>query len=244
MKPYVFAIGDIHGMYDLFTQVVDYFDPKLHQLILMGDLNDRGPRVKESFLLGKKLVEEAGAVYLMGNHEELFLYFLDQPEDVGALYERNGGRQTIESLLHKGAWEEYSPTEIAMMIKSRYKDLVAFLRERPLYAQWGPYVFVHAGVDLHKSDWRKTSPHDFVWIREDFHQSPNHTGKTIVFGHTITPALHGDMMTTDLWQQDHKIGIDGGAVFGGSLHGVIFDQKGIVQDIEYQNLTGPWQPSI
>lgn len=244
LKPYVFAIGDVHGMYDLFSQVADYFEPDLHQLVLMGDLNDRGPRVKESFLLAKKLVEEQGAIYLMGNHEELLLYFLTHPEDVGQLYEQNGGRQTIESLLHKGAWEEYSPTEIAMMIRSRYKELVDFLAKRPLYYEWGPYVFVHAGVDLTKKDWHKTSPHDFVWIREDFHQGTNQTGKTIVFGHTITPMLHGDMMTTDLWQQDHKIGIDGGAVFGGSLHGVIFNEAGIVQDIEYQNLDGPWQPSI
>ncbi|WP_368252195.1 metallophosphoesterase [Enterococcus sp. 2201sp1_2201st1_B8_2201SCRN_220225] len=244
MKPYVFAIGDVHGMYDLFSQVADYYEPKLHQLVLMGDINDRGPQVKESFLLAKKLVEEHGAVYLMGNHEELLLYFLAHPEDVGQLYEQNGGRQTIESLLHKGAWEEYSPTEIAMMIRSRYKDLVAFLAKRPLYYEWGPYVFVHAGIDLGQKDWHKTSPHDFVWIREAFYQGKNHTGKTIVFGHTITPVLHGDMMTTDLWHQDYKIGIDGGAVFGGSLHGVIFDTEGIVQDIEYQNLEGPWQPSI
>ena len=47
--------------------------------------------------------------------------------------------------------------------------------------------------------------------------------------------LHGDMQTTDLWQSDGKIGIDGGAIFGGSVHGVIFNEKGIVQDIEYQN---------
>jgi len=25
---------------------------------------------------------------------------------------------------------------------------------------------------------------------------------------------------------------------------VIFDDKGIVQDIEYQNLAGPWQPDF
>ncbi len=30
----------------------------------------------------------------------------------------------------------------------------------------------------------------------------------------------------------------------GSVHGVIFDDKGIVQDIEYQNLAGPWQPDF
>ena len=29
-----------------------------------------------------------------------------------------------------------------------------------------------------------------------------------------------------------------------SVHGVIFDEDGIVQDIEYQNLTGPWHPDF
>ena len=55
--------------------------------------------------------------------------------------------------------------------------------------------------------------------------------------------LHGDMQTTDLWQSDGKIGIDGGAIFGGSVHGVIFNEKGIVQDIEYQNAPA-WQPEF
>lgn len=52
--------------------------------------------------------------------------------------------------------------------------------------------------------------------------------------------LHGDMQTTDLWYGDNLIGIDGGAVFGGSLHGVVFDRSGIVQDMEYQNNEGSW----
>ncbi|MCG4305982.1 serine/threonine protein phosphatase, partial [Enterococcus lactis] len=30
-------------------------------------------------------------------------------------------------------------------------------------------------------------------------------------------------------------------VFGGSLHGVVFDKEGILQDIEYQNNEGSWQ---
>lgn len=153
---------------------------------------------------------------------------------------RNGGKETFESLLHPGASEEYSPTEISMMIQSRYSELIKFLVQRPLYYEWENYLFVHAGVDLTKKDWRKTSPRDFIWIREPFHEGKNNTGKTIVFGHTITPMLHGDMQTTDLWIHDHKIGMDGGAVFGGSLHGVVFDKEGILQDIEYQNNEGPW----
>lgn len=244
MKSMVYAIGDVHGKYELFQELLNYYDPQRHQLVLMGDLNDRGSRSKECLLMGMKLVKETGAVYLRGNHEEYFLQFLQSPEDWYQPYVRNGGNETFSSLLHPGAAEEYSPTEIAMMIRSRYPELVEFLAQRPLYYEWEDYLFVHAGVDLEKKDWHDTEPREFIWIREPFHEGKNHTGKTVVFGHTITPMLHGDMQTTDLWIQDNKIGIDGGAVFGGSLHGVIFDNTGIVQDIEYQNNEGPWQPDF
>ena len=198
---------DVHGKHELFEKLIHYYDPKIHQLVLLGDLNDRGPRTKECFLLGKQLVEETGAIYLRGNHEEYFLQFLQSPEDWYAPYMRNGGKETFESLIHPGASEEYSPTEISMMIQSRYSELIKFLVQRPLYYEWENYLFVHAGVDLTKKDWRKTSLRDFIWIREPFHEGKNNTGKTIVFGHTITPMLHGDMQTTDLWIQDHKIGM-------------------------------------
>lgn len=243
-KPYVFVISDVHGQLALFEALLKDYDSQLHQLVLIGDLNDRGPHTKECLLLGQQLVEREGAVYLCGNHEEYFLHFLADPENYYSSYLRNGGKETIESLLHQGATEEYSPTEMALMIRSRYKDLLEFLGKRPLYFQWANYIFVHAGVDLTKTDWKETSPHDFLWIREPFHQGQNKTGKTIVFGHTITPSLYGDLETTRLWISDHKIGIDGGGVFGGSVHGVIFDKVAIVQDIEYQNLTGPWRPDF
>ncbi len=120
-----------------FKSLLAEYDPKIHQLLLIGDLNDRGPKSKECLMLGKKLVEEHQAIYLRGNHEEYFLQFLNAPEDWFAAYVRNGGKETIESLLHSGATEEYSPTEIALMIRSRYGDLIEFLMERPLYYEWG-----------------------------------------------------------------------------------------------------------
>lgn len=231
----LFAVGDVHGEFSLFQAILKYFEPEKQQLLLIGDLNDRGPKSKDCWLLAQELVAKYQAIYLMGNHEMYFLEFLQEPEDWFPSYFHNGGKETLESLLHPGAAEEYSPTEMAMMIKSRYKDLIQFLSERPLYAEWGKYLFVHAGVDLRKKDWRKTAPSDFLWIREPFHEGKNHTGRKIVFGHTITPMLYGDMTTTALWQSDDKIGIDGGAVFGGSLHGVVFDSQGIKHDYELQN---------
>ncbi|MDH6365483.1 serine/threonine protein phosphatase 1 [Enterococcus sp. PF1-24] len=242
MKKFVYAISDIHGQFDLFEKLLKDFDSQQQQLLLIGDLNDRGKQSKECLLLGKKLVEEMGAIYLRGNHEEYFLQFVNSPEDWFPGYVRNGGEETINSLLHAGAIHEYSPTEIAMMIRSRYSELLDFLVERPLYYEWEKYIFAHAGVDLELNDWHKTEPKDFIWIREPFIKGKNNTDKTIVFGHTITPSLYGDMETTRLWHSDNKIGIDGGGIFGGSVHGVVFDKEGIVQDIEIQNNKGPWQP--
>ncbi|HLQ40775.1 MAG TPA: metallophosphoesterase [Tetragenococcus sp.] len=244
MQPYVYVISDIHGEINLFKKLLKHYDQNLHQLVLIGDLNDRGQNSKECFLLGKKLVEEKNAIYLRGNHEEYLLQFLVEPVENYDAYLQNGGKETLESLLFRGCCEEYSASEIALTIRSYYADLVDFLTKRPLYFEWDKYVFVHAGVDLNKRDWKKTRDADFIWIREPFHRGKNNTGKTIVFGHTITPMLYGDMQTTDLWRSDNKIGIDGGAVFGGSVHGVVFDKKGIVQDIEYQNLKGAWQPDF
>lgn len=53
MKPYVYAISDIHGMYDLFEKAIANFDPQQHQLVLIGDLNDRVRGAKRVYCWGK-----------------------------------------------------------------------------------------------------------------------------------------------------------------------------------------------
>lgn len=244
MKQEIFAVGDVHGQIQLFEELLTVWQPEKQQLVLIGDLGDRGENPKACFLLGKKLVEEQGAIYLKGNHEDLLLHFLDNPEERYENYCLNGGMRTLESLLHSGLDAEYSPTEISMLVKSHYPELIAFLRELPIYFEWEQYLFVHAGVDLEKRDWKQTTEHDFMWIRAPFHQGENHTGKVIVFGHTITPSLYGDNVTTDLWQSDDKIGIDGGAVYGGVLHGVVFSSVGLEKDIALKNTGYVWDGAV
>ena len=74
-------------------------------------------------MLGKQLVEETGAIYLRGNHEEYFLQFLNAPEDWYSAMSAMEARRRWKVFLHPGATEEYSPTEIALMIRSRYRGL-------------------------------------------------------------------------------------------------------------------------
>lgn len=155
MNTQVLAIGDIHGQIQLFKEMLNHWKEATQQLVLIGDLGDRGENPKDCFLLGKRLVEEKQAIYLKGNHEDLLLRFLADPEERYENYCLNGGMRTLESLLHTGLEAEYSPTEISMLVKSHYPELIEFLNGLPLYFEWQDYVFVHAGVDLAKSDWKK-----------------------------------------------------------------------------------------
>ncbi|WP_041556762.1 metallophosphoesterase [Carnobacterium sp. 17-4] len=240
MKRELFAIGDVHGQITLFQQMLTNWNEETQQLLLIGDLGDRGENPKDCFILAQSLVEKKDAIYLKGNHEDMLLAFLKHPEQNYDLYCLNGGMKTLETFLHPGLDAEYSPTEIVMFLNSRYPTLQPFLESLPLYYEWGRFLFVHAGVDLSKSDWHQTSSEDYVWIRDVFHKAKNTTGKIIVFGHTITPFLYGDNQTTDLWIKDNKIGIDGGAVYGGALHGVLFNEKELVRDIKLDNKGYVW----
>lgn len=239
----LFVIGDVHGEYQLFTSLLMDFHEESHQLVLIGDLLDRGKDSKKCLLLGKELVEKYQAVYLKGNHEDLFLNFLKDPEERYKNYLLNGGGETIESLLHAGAVEEYSATEISLMIQSRYKSLITFLEALPYFYEWHQYLCVHAGVNLELTDWRHTTNRDYLWIRKEFHEGKNRTNRKIIFGHTPTMYLHKEMTETKLWQSDDKIGLDGGGVYGGSIHGVIFDREGILQDIQVFN-EHKWEPKF
>jgi len=93
------------------------------------------------------------------------------------------------------------------------------------------YIFVHAGIDLTLDDWHETTDYKKVWLRKPFHEAENHTGKTIVFGHTpVYGLLKQDRGTAELWiTEDGKIGMDGGAVYGGVLHGIIFTDQGMTE---------------
>lgn len=225
VKKQLFVIGDIHGEISMLKKMLEHWKPETQQLLFLGDLIDRGENSKESLKYVRQLIEEKQAISLQGNHEGILANFLEQPDKFVDNYYINGGLKTIESLLSKELIELLKPAEMATEIKNKYPNLLAFLRNLPYYYEWHDYIFVHAGIDFEQKNWRDTAPRDFVWIREDFYLGENNTGKTIVFGHTPTNNLHKDKENSQIWLQDNKIGMDGGAVFGGTLHGIVFNKE-------------------
>lgn len=228
MEKSYFVISDVHGEYQLLDELLSYWNPEQQQLVFLGDLIDRGPNSKKSVLKAMQLVQEKDAWYIMGNHEMMFLTWLDNPVERWDHYYRNEGSTTINQLLHRPVEVIVDPLKDSLKIKEIYPELIVFLKERPLYIDQGDVLFVHAGVDLRLPHWKETLPKDYFWIREPFHLGENHTGKTIIFGHTPLQSLNEDGSFMRLWQQDHKIGMDGGAVFGGALHGIVWQNGRIL----------------
>lgn len=232
MKKEFFVVGDVHGKYELLTDLLKKWNPDRQQLIFVGDLIDRGENSKACLELVKELVQKKGAICLTGNHERMFLAWLNDPLDRYDHYRRNGGDTTINSLLGRPLDAPVDGMVDANRVAENYRELIHFVKDCPYYLETDHYIFVHAGVDLTLLDWRDTSEHDKVWLRGKFHEAYNNTGKWIVFGHTPVFSLYQtNLRISQIWtSQDGKLGIDGGAVYGGVLHGVVLDHTGVVRD--------------
>lgn len=220
-----FVVGDVHGCYDSFVSLLEQWDPKKEQLILLGDLVDRGKKSLDVLRYAMHLQDVHGAIILGGNHEELFVDWLNEPNDEGFYYDL-GGRETVDSFFESNLSFRYTPVHIANRIKEEFPDVVEFLHTRPSYYETEAYIFVHAGVDFNFIDWKNASDSTFKWVRERFFYGKNETGKTVVFGHTPTRMLNQDKSDT-VWISpcETKIGIDGGCVFGGNLLGMHIHQN-------------------
>lgn len=240
MKDYIFAVGDVHGQLTMLNKLLVHWQKDFHHLLFLGDLVDRG---EDSRAVMKKVYELVTAGYatcLKGNHEVMFEQFLRNPEEKRAHFELNGGKETIASFLPLEHPERLSATEVGDIIVQKHPWVLPFIDSLPLYKEWHDFVFVHAGVDLSLSDWKASKKRDFVWIREDFYMHPNTTGQTFVFGHTPTPVLHDNPQNNQLWKHNNLIGIDGGAVYGGLLHGIVCSKEGIQTEYTVQNTGYRW----
>lgn len=224
----LFIISDIHGQIEQFKTLLSFWDKHTQQLVLAGDLIDRGKHSADVVRLAMELKYQHQAIVLMGNHEELLLSWLDDPNETYA----PDSVSTIISFVNEIGefyWARHLPEVSRKALLSRFSDEMDFLRTMTHYHETDNHIIVHAGVDLDLLDWHETSTIDMHWIRDEFHKAENKTGKTIVFGHTPTKTLHHHLaVDNSVWVSPckTKIGIDGGSYFGGFLHGLsIVDGK-------------------
>jgi len=211
----LYAIGDVHGRYDLLEKLLDMIaqdaeqgEDEYNALIFLGDYVDRGPNSKR-VIERLTMPPPAGfeMICLKGNHEDMLLKFLSSDGPVVS-WLKNGGRETLKSYGLNVKNLSVSRVTDADIDQAR-DDLCAlmpaahldFLDSLELIHVEGDYAFVHAGVRP-GVDLNEQKETDLVWIRGEFLKSKTDFGKIVVHGHSIAnqPQINAN-----------RIGIDTGA---------------------------------
>lgn len=213
----IYAIGDVHGRADLLGELQARIAKDARRasetrklVVYLGDYVDRGP---DSAGVIERLIDGPLAgleqVFLMGNHEDFFLQFLEDPE-MGPLWVTNGGDATLASYGVTGA-KDCGAKDMAALSRSLAQKLpdahLEFLKALSISHREGDYFFAHAGIRPGVPLDRQ-SDEDLMWIREPFLGSPDEHDVVVVHGHTPVEAgeVHGN-----------RIAVDTGAVWSGRL---------------------------
>ena len=227
-----YVIGDIHGRLDLYRaliKAIEKDDAKQGaadtQVILLGDLVDRGPDSAGVIAKTRKWRKSRNVRVLAGNHEEMFLKAFEKP-DVLRHFLKHGGRETILSYgISKKAFNALTLEELFAKLPTLVpKKDREFLEDFEEMIVAGDYAFVHAGVDPHLPiDAQKRS--DLLWIRERFLDYNGALEKVVVHGHTIFDKV---------MDCGNRIGIDTGAFRSGVLTALVLegDQRRVIQASE------------
>ena len=219
----IYAIGDIHGRYDLLRVLMDKIGEhvearppaKALHLVFMGDLIDRGPdsaKVLE-FLYDLQLKTNR-VIVLLGNHEDAMLRALDGDASIMRTWLAVGGLDTLRSFgVSPPAPNEDIRAFAARIVAAIPRPWLNWLRRLPVHARSGDYFFCHAGVRPGVA-LRRQARDDLLWIRDDFLEDPSYHGAVIVHGHSIEPQVEF---------RQNRIGIDTGAYRTGILTALYLD---------------------
>ncbi len=214
----VYAIGDVHGCLDRLVSLhwaitADLAARPIAESVLvhLGDYVDRGPDSAGVIwlLTGAVAPPVTRRVELMGNHETMMIEALsgDNPRAAEAWLD-NGGATTLESY-HVPATA--SPAEWTQKVPLAHRQ---WLKTRAMLHVEDGYLFVHAGIRPGRPLARQR-PEDMLWIRDTFLNSRERHPLIVVHGHT--PSQGPDI-------QANRIGIDTGAVMGGSLTCLVLER--------------------
>ncbi len=201
-----YAIGDVHGRADLLHALLAAIRRDAAQIgrpyrvIFLGDVIDRGSNSKLSLdLVIRTLREVPHSRFILGNHEEFMLQYLEVPEERDAtrdVWLANGGLETLHSYGLRGDEED---TVVIRRLR-QHRDHIALLHAGEDFVEDERRFYAHAGtrpgIPLHQQ-----SARDLRWIREEFLDSTVDFGKTVIHGHTPTssrqPEIHSNRIGID-----------------------------------------------
>lgn len=187
-------------------------------LLYLGDYIDRGSQPSQVIdCLLEDQFSDFQKIFLLGNHEQVLLQFLNGSDPSIALdWFSFGGLATLVSYgvqLHGIPIGKDLAGLRADFANKLPVSHLEFYQRLLINYEIGDYFFVHAGVKP-KVKLQKQRPEDMLWIRDEFLDSHLFHGKMIVHGHHVTD---------EPVKLPNRIGLDTGAYSSGRLTCAVFE---------------------
>ena len=208
-----YAIADIHGMYNLWRQVIESLD-ETDTLYVLGDCGDRG---RDGWKIIKEALADPRVVYIRGNHDQMLLDCWRSEWHDNYLWFCNGGYETFDAVIA----DEKSEIYLMQLARTKLYHCYENTEGKKIHLS-------HAGFSLMADD-EIPNDEDLLWDRDhiDDHcdwwpeENPN---DYVVHGHTgcvssvfkRSSFAFGDIdfnksRTLCRYAHGHKICIDGRA---------------------------------
>lgn len=207
------AIGDVHGRYDLLAPLLDRLLAGADPIVLLGDYIDRGPDSAAVLRLLQQATRSEQVIALRGNHEELLLQYLVRPRVLHDMFQAYGGRATRESFGVRHDRPVVDPLQISGLrnaLRDGLGDLEAWLADLPYLYRSGNIAAMHAGCDPALPLGAQHRP-GFCWGHPAFTKMARPDDLWVVHGHISFPRIS---------IKDHRIAIDTAAWQSGTLSAV------------------------
>jgi serine/threonine protein phosphatase 1 len=209
----VFVIGDLHGckpqLIKLLVQMEDR-DADAPR-VFVGDYVDRGEDSAGVLRTLFAMKDDPRVTCMIGNHEDMMLGFLDNPEAKGQRWLRYGGLQTLASFGIGGVTNSSEGTALVTacdaLNDAMGADMITWLRALPATWSSGNLTVVHAGADP-VTPLTLQSDKTFKWGHRDFANVLRTDGVWVAHGHTIVDQANSN---------GGKIAVDTGAYATGQL---------------------------
>lgn len=225
-------MSDLHGCLQPLEEnlkVIDLDDPK-NKVICCGDYIDYGLKSSETIYKVKEITElyPNQAVALIGNHEQMFIDFLNCSENDIWNFEWlsvDHGFKTIKSFISQDVFDQivkisttikdvYSVyMKIGKLVKNemrtKHSKLINWIEALPYYYETENQIFVHAGVDEEAEElWMYgTSPEYFI---SKYPATFGSFYKDIIVGHISTSSLKRESNFHDVfWDEKSHYFLDG-----------------------------------
>ena len=139
-------IGDVHGHADQLKNLLKkmgyklkdecYFHPS-RKAVFVGDFINRGPKIRETIILIRKMVEKGSAYAILGNHEMYaVLYYLRDIE--GKYYKKRIPKYQLQI---NQTLDEF------VLYKEEFKSHLKWMRTLPMFLDFGDIRIIHACWD-------------------------------------------------------------------------------------------------